>query len=83
MSTVFGSFGNYIVLISVHLLNNCYVFVFAMYLRDKGYHGFIMSVSNVYIRSFVHSFIHSFIHLFIHLFVQNQVIRCSPLDARY
>ena len=40
-------------------------------LRDKGYHGFIMSVSNVYIGqlllhaySFIYSFIHSFIYSF-------------------
>ena len=31
MPTVFGSFGIYIVLIFGHVLNNCYVFVFAMY----------------------------------------------------
>ena len=31
MYTVFGCFGIYIVLIFVHVLNNYYVFVFAMY----------------------------------------------------
>ena len=48
MSTVFGCFGIYIVLMFVHVLNNCYVFVFCCTLRNKGYHGFIMSVSHVY-----------------------------------
>ena len=28
MSTVFGCFGIYILLMCVHVLNNCYVFVF-------------------------------------------------------
>ena len=43
-------------------------------LQDKGYHGFIISVSNVY-RSIALAciFIHLFIHPFDHLFVQNQV----------
>ena len=49
MSTVFGCFGIDIVLMFVHVINNSYVFVFLQCtLRDKGYNGFIMSVSHVY-----------------------------------
>ena len=45
MSTVFGCFGIDIVLMFVHVLNNCFL---QCTLRDKGYNGFIMSVSHVY-----------------------------------
>ena len=48
MSTVFGSFGIYIVLMFGHVLNNCCFYFLQCTLRDKGYHGFIMSVSHVY-----------------------------------
>jgi len=49
MSIVFGCFGIDIALIFAHVLNNCYVFVFLQCaLRDKGYHGLIMSISHVY-----------------------------------
>ena len=48
MSTVFGSFGIYILHIFVRVLNNCYVLFLQCTLRDKGYHVFTMSVSHVY-----------------------------------